>query len=264
MSKFRVTKVVVGGSSSKPDEPRIDAIETPFPRPYMDHSFRMMIIGPSGRGKSNLFVNMLTKPQVYGYNKQFHDSVFDNIYLFCPTYNTDQTLNILTTQGVNGDTYLDYDESIFAVADKEVITEIVKEKIGEIEDKLKTLEPGEIPPKTLMVFDDLTNELNSSTIIRNLFTKGRKHQISIIIMTNQYKRYVPEIRNNVTNFALFAPTTSQETTDIFKDIGYNVKHMEALAKQVFENKKCFILVDRTKPEQDAVYYSDANGELHKY
>lgn len=265
MSKFRVTKIIVGGNKSSLKEPRVDAIEKPLPHPYSSKAFRMMIVGPSGSGKSQFFVNLLTKPEAFGFNKEFGEGVFDFVYLFCPTYDTDETLNVLTKPGQKtGETFLD-EKSVYKVSDKESITGICQEIIKSLDKQIKEVDEDEVPVKTLIVFDDLTEEVKTSEIITNLFTKGRKHEISVIIITNQYKRYPPGVRNGVTQFVIFKPATSQELKNILADISFNKERIERLAAGLFkENPKAFIYIDKTAPENEGIWYSDQNGELHKY
>ena len=87
-----------------------------------------------------------------------------------------------------------------------------------------------------MVFDDLTNEIAKATFMKNLFTKGRKHEISVIIMTNKYKVYNPQIRTNATHYIFFKPGTDQESDDIAEDIrgNYTVENMKVVMHEVFE------------------------------
>lgn len=264
MADFRVQRIVIKGTGEKKlKEPRVDEILKPFPKPYTDHSFRMILVGPSGRGKSTLFTNMLTDPRIYGSddNKQ---GVFTYIYIFCPTYDTDASLNVLTTQGSQGGSFLNYNESIITDADEKVIEDKVAAILKMMKAEKESTPPGEIPEKALLVFDDLTNELKDSNVIRNLFTKGRKYEVSVILMTNKYRRYNPEVRNNTSNLVLFAPSTKSELTDSIIDLPYDKKRMESLADQVFKDKRNFIMIDRTKSEDEAFYYSDSNGALHKY
>lgn len=209
---FKIREINIPGAVPPPAEKSVDAIVEPLPKPYQNSSFRMMIVGPSGSGKSNLFLNMLTRA---------YSSIFSNVWVYCPTFENDATLRKLTTVSTQtGVSFLD-EEDVFMEADQRLIAENVLEKIKVIDGQFAVYKkdyPDQPLPKTLMVFDDLTNEIKDATFMKNLFTKGRKHEISIIIITNKYKEYSPQIRNNCTHFAFFKPVTSMEEKAIIQDI----------------------------------------------
>ena len=242
MSKpFQVTKILIGGEKDHLDEPDIDKIASPFQKPYQSHSFRLMIVGPSGSGKSNLFLNLLLK---------VYRGVFTNVYLFCPTYWNDQTLNQLSNiDSQTGEKTLN-DDDIFTFDNVKEITEVVHEKLHEIDNSFKNTPKGEAREKTLMVFDDLTNELKTSQIMKDLFTKGRKHEVSVIVMTNKYKVYDPQVRNNCTQLVVFKPTTTLEKMAIAEDISGDGKHMVRIMDAVFDDDvRNFMYVDKEADEK---------------
>jgi hypothetical protein len=245
---FDIKEIIIPGERKPPKEPLVNAIPEPLPRPYQHNSFRMMIVGPSGVGKSNVFVNMLIR----GYME-----VFSHILVFCPTFENDATLRKLTTvSSTTGESFLN-SEDIYLDAASEDIAAIVKEQLALIDSEFeeqRQKDPGVPLPKTLMVFDDLTNEIKDATFMKNLFTKGRKHEISVIIITNKYREYAPQIRNNCTHFVFFKPATVTEEKAIMQDI--SGIHSPATIKNAFD----VVFQQKDHP----FIYIDKNALKNKY
>ena len=245
---FRIEEIIIPGEIKPPKEPLVDEIPIPLPQPYQNNSFRMMIVGPSGSGKSNLFINLLINA---------YDQVFNHVWVYCPTFENDATLRKLTqVSSVSHEAYLEPSD-VFMDADPKAISENITERLAQIDGEFAVYRkdyPKKPLPKTLMVFDDLTNEIKNATFMKNLFTKGRKHEISLIIITNKYKEYSPQIRNNCSHFAFFKPTTAMEEDAIITDIA-GTSDPASLKKTM---DKLF-----AKPNRPFLYYN-SRAEKNKY
>jgi Cdc6-like AAA superfamily ATPase len=255
-SGYDIYEIKIPGQKKAVDEPRLDELKAPLPKPKSGHSFRMMLIGPSGSGKSNFFTNLIMRGDMYGAKKGV-EGVFDHIYIFCPTFYRDQTLSKLTLPGTNGQTFINPDD-VFTFATAKEIGEKIAEINGQLEKEIAEHDnPDQPPPKTLMVFDDLNNEISKAPFIINLFTKGRKNEVSVIIMTNKYKVFDPQIRANATHYGVFRVTTEQELKSIAQDvIGYEDKAVTALEYMVRQSKEDhpFIFIDKTARPDDVFWY----------
>lgn len=262
---YEIYDINIPGAPKRTEEPRLKKIHPPLPRPHAGDAFRMMLIGPSGSGKSNFFLNMITRGDMYGSNKE-HDGVFDRVYIFCPTFYNDRTLRKLTTPGKNGETYMDK-EDIFTFGTAKEIKDKLEELTKEIEsDLLKHTNNEDAPPKTLMVFDDLTNQIANATFMKDLFSKGRKNEISLIIMTNKYKTYDPQIRANATHYGVFRVTTAQELESIADDVNGYEDAARAALKYATEQKKedhPFVFIDKTAAPNEMLWYKLSTKMLPK-
>ena len=128
---------------------------------HLPFKFRMLIIAPSGTGKTNLVCNLICRKK-FGYKKYFKN----NIYLFSPTYFLDDTWDSckkLEPKHV----YDDYDE--------EPLQEIIQKQQQYVND-------GEKPPPTLIVFDDLAHALQRhKTLLLRKTLEHRYNNMSSII-----------------------------------------------------------------------------------
>lgn len=248
---IEITEIKIPGAKARLPEPDIDALPEPAPRPYRNHSFRMIIVGPSGSGKSNVFVNLLIK---------VYKGVFTNVYIFCPTFDNDLTLQKLVQKHKNADgelvSFMD-DDDVYRLDNEKDITTKVREILKESEKDIKVTPENEIPPKTLLVFDDLTTELYKAQVMKDLFTKGRKYEVSVIIMTNKYRVYDPIIRNNATQMIVFKPSNEQETSDIAEDVarGKDEKRVKSAMAQAFKRgEHPFVFIDNDTPKDNERFW----------
>ena len=220
-----------------------------LPRP----TFRLMLNGPSGSGKSNLFKWLLIKK---------YANIFTKIYVFCPTFFNDFTLNDLVKYEINHYYNDETDELIqkreqsplSPLDETDIITESEPAQVCRIfSEKWKECEKAfrkDKFHKSLFVLDDLSIEMRNSTEIKNYFTKGRKCGISLIVMSNQYKTYEPTIRNQCTHYAFFKPATQAEADIMIADHGgmYDKMQMRNLFKSAFKKQGDFLFIDKSMPE----------------
>lgn len=253
MKSLKVRKLHLVDPSQKNQTPQVDpdlgSLHPMLPKP----PFRMLFNGPSGSGKSSTFKCMLF---------DHYSGLFTNIFVFCPTFYNDQTLKDLVCykrivekdkKGAKTERFEISEnsplkeEDVITESDKDLITVILKEKWDQCKEE-STTDPF---IKSLFIFDDLSIELAESKELGNYFTKGRKYNISIILMSNKYRTYPRVVRNNCTHFAFFKPTTQDELQAILGDISgtHSKAEMMALMGQVFKASGDFLFVDMAANEQ---------------
>lgn len=196
-------------------------------------TFRVLFNGPSGSGKSNLAKNLIVRE----YSKIMH-----NIFMFCPTIDTDRTLCDMVNDDEPDKSPLN-PHHVVRSRDVVEINNIIEALWDTIEKRVR----DDPYYKSLFVFDDLSIEMGASRGIMNLFTKGRKINASIFLMSNKYRTFNPTIRNNLTHMFIFRPSAGMEADSIIDDIrgSYSRDDMRKMFVAVFQKPFDYLYVNRT-------------------
>lgn len=228
-------EILTFGSGTKAvEDPDLKKINPHVPVP----TFRVLFNGPSGSGKSMLAKNLIVKE---------YSKIMDNVFMFCPTIDTDMTLKDMVNEDEPDKSPLN-PEHVVRSRDPHEITEIINTAWTAIEARVKA-NPFY---KSLFIFDDLSIELTSNTAIMNLFTKGRKINASIFLMSNKYRSFNPTIRNNLTHLFIFRPNNNMERDSIIDDVRgqYDKSAMVDTLNFAFQTPRAFLYIDRTaEPEK---------------
>ena len=146
--------------------------------------FRMLIIVPSGSGKTNtllhLIYNLHPIDNIYLYDKDIHEPKYE--YLI----NKREQTGIKNLNGPHA--FIEYSDDMDDVLD--AINNYNKNR-----DK-----------KVLIVFDDMIADIeynkNFKIIIKELFYRARKINVSIVFITQSYFRSLKDARLNSTHYIL--------------------------------------------------------------
>jgi type IV secretory pathway VirB4 component len=172
--------------------------------------FRMLIIGGSGAGKTQTFMNLLHN---FG-------QTFQNIFII--TKNKDEPLyNYLESKA--GDSGLQILEGIDNAPE------------------LDTLNKEE---QTLIVMDDLVLERNQSTL-SNYFIRARKLNCSLIYITQSYYAVPKMIRQNLTYLIIKKLNTLSDLFRIMREysLGVDKEQLKEIYESATDTKQNFLLVD---------------------
>ena len=151
--------------------------------PYIpDHPYRILIIGGSGSGKTNVLLNLIeNQPDI------------DKIYLYAKDpYEAKYQYLINKREGVGINHFKDLKVFIEYSNDMHDIYMNINHYNPDKENKILT------------VFDDMiadmiqNKELNS--IVTELFIRGRKLNISLVFITQSYFKVPKDVRLNTTHF----------------------------------------------------------------
>ena len=161
--------------------------------PYIpDHSYRILIIGGSGSGKTNALLNLINnQPDI------------DKIYLYAKDpYEAKYQYLINIREKVGLDHFDDH--------------KAFMEYSIDMQDVYKNIEdynPGK-KRKVLIVFDDMINNKNLDSIVTELFIRGRKLNISIVFITQSYFKVPKDVRLNSTYFFIMKIANKRELQQI--------------------------------------------------
>jgi len=159
-----------------------------------DQTYRLLILGRSGSGKSYWAYNFLKLEKLRKVdNKQ------TVIFCFTPEH--------------NNEFYEDVAHTIYNELDEETIKKNLSHIIEFTQKYKKTY-------RIIILFDDIINEkLVNSTEIMNLFARARHYGINLIFLIQSYTRVVtPFMRNNITHYLLFALNDAQQEKKITREL----------------------------------------------
>ena len=161
--------------------------------------FRMLIIGPSGSGKTNLLLHLIDKlhpiDKIYLYAKDLSESKYE--YLI----NKREQVGIKMLQ--NAKAFIEYSD------DKNDVFE----NINDYNKKRNK--------KVLLVFDDMIADIehnkNFKKVIKELFYRARKLNVSIVFITQSYFRALKDARLNSTHYVLMKIGNKKELESIAEE-----------------------------------------------
>ena len=182
--------------------------------PYMPSvTFRMLICGNSGSGKTNLLYHMLIKPLLY----------YDEIYLYARNLEQDKYQKLIQKMR-EFSSQLGYE--ILHVSNDEItpVTEM------EYEDNQK-----------LVIFDDYVCDKNQRQLI-DYFIQGRHKNCSVIYLSQSFYKTPKDIRLNCSRYCLYEFPSSREVNRISSELGVNKGDYKAATKKPYS----FLYVDKPK------------------
>ena len=149
-----------------------------------DHPYRILIIGGSGSGKTNLLLNLIeNQPDI------------DKIYLYAKDpYESKYQYLINKREGVGINHFNDPKAFI--------------EYSNDMHDVYKNIDEYNLDKdnKNLIVFDDMIADMINNTklnsVVTELFFRGRKLNISLIFITQSYFKVPKDLRLHTTHFFL--------------------------------------------------------------
>ena len=174
--------------------------------------FRMLIIGPSGSGKTNTLLHLINHlhpiDKIYLYTKDLHEPKFE--YLI----NKREQAGIKNLNDLHA--FIEYSDDMNNVLDD--INNYNKNR-----DK-----------KVLIVFDDMIPDIeynkNFKRIIKELFYRARKINVSIVFITQSYFRALKDARLNRTLYILMKIGNKKELKRIAEEKSGHLAYIKTFYK----------------------------------
>ena len=189
------------------------------------HPASIIFNGKSGSGKSNLLLNLLTRPQ-------FYKDYFDLIFFFSPSSKCDDLPKYLQLP----------DKRVFDKFDENSMIDILKTQ----EDIIKE-QSIEKSPKILIILDDVQSEqrfLRSQTI-STLFIRNRHLNISTWLCGQSYTRTPRNCRLQASGLFIFPGSQSEMDLliDEYCPPRCNKKKFEEMLKYATKDKYNFMFIN---------------------
>ena len=142
--------------------------------------FRMLIIGPSGSGKTNTLLHLINN---------LHP--IDKIYLYAKDINEPKYEYLINKREQAGIKNLNDPHAFIEYSDD------MDDVLDDINNYNKNRDK-----KVLIVFDDIEYNKNFKRVIKELFYRAHKINVSIVFITQSYFRALKDARLNSTHYIL--------------------------------------------------------------
>ena len=185
-------------------------------------TFRMLICGSSGCGKTNTLFHMLIEPMLY----------YDEIHLYAKNLEQEKYQNLINIMNDmsrrNG-----YDYDIMTVSNDEIIP-------------IKKL-PYEDNQK-IIIFDYYVCEKNQRDIV-DYFIQGRHKNCSVIYLSQRFYKTAKDIRLNCSHYCIFDVPT-RERNMLSSELGVEKEQFKKATKKQYD----FIYVDKQRKKVKRNFY----------
>ena len=174
-------------------------------------TFRMLICGNSGSGKTNLLYHMLIEPLLY----------YDEIHLYAKNLEQEKYQNLMNRLNqISKQTGYD----IMTISNDSIIP------INHL--------PYEDNQK-IIIFDDYVCERDQSEIV-DYFIQGRHKNCSVIYLSQSFYKTRKDIRLNCSHFCIFGFPSAREKSMISSELGVEKEKYKKATKKPFS----FLYIDK--------------------
>ena len=184
-------------------------------------TFRMLIFGNSGSGKTNLLYHMLMKPLLY----------YDEIYLYARNLEQDKYNRLIQKMRELSHRF---DYEILHVSNDEITP---------------VTEMGYEDNQKVVIFDDYVCDRNRRQII-DYFIQGRHKNCSVIYLSQSFYKTPKDIRLNCSHYCLFEFPSSGEANRISSELGVDKEDYKAATREPYS----FLYVDKPKKRTAKNFY----------
>jgi len=196
----------------------------------MKHPFRAYIVGASGSGKTNLMLNLLTRPT-------FYLNYFDRIFVISPTaLSLDESYKTLEKETK----YKNGEDLLFLPCEEEALQCILD---VQTEEKKSA--------KVLVILDDIVSfkHFTHSNELLTFFVMGRHYNISIFLLSQAFHLIPKSVRLNMSAVIYFkgADVETESLVEQYCPAGYKKKQFKALVEHATEEPYSFLFIDLNTP-----------------
>ena len=201
-----------------------------------DWSFRTLIIGPSGSGKTNTLLHLINN---------LHP--IDKIYLYAKDIDEKKYQYLINKREQAG---------LKNLNDPKAFIEYLHDMSDALDD-IKNYNKNR-DKKLLIVFDDMISDIEYNKdfkkIIKELFYRGRKINISLVFITQSYFRALKDIRLNITHYILMKICNERELKRIAEKNSSHLDYKDFLKIYNYCNKEpySFMMID-TRPTASVTF-----------
>ena len=207
--------------------------------PYVpEHPYRILIIGGSGSGKTNTLLKLVNEQED-----------IDKIYLYAKDLSESKYEYLIKNRENAGIKHLNDSKAFIECSNT----------MNDVYENIDNYNPNR-KRKILIVFDDMIADIMTNkkfqSIIKELFIRCRKLNISLVFITQSYFSVPKDIRLNSTHYLIMKINNRKELKNIpinhSPDIGYRdfIKMYRECTKEPYN----FLAIDITLPSTNPLRF----------
>jgi hypothetical protein len=214
--------------------PDIKGDDDEIPNILFKPPFRCVIVAPSNSGKSVLISNLISSRDL-PYRKYFKK----NIFIWSSTFHLTDPSFEMSDNIEKGNVYDEYNEN--------TIQDLINEQIGIIHKYTKKK-----APHLLFIFDDVVQDLNQSrqSVLNKLFFSARHFNISLILLSQQYKMVPRSMRLNSSDTIIFQTGNNSEVQKIAEEQAIPADKFKQILKDATNEPFSFLVIHNKLPIKD--------------
>ena len=192
--------------------------------------FRVIVVAPSNSGKSVLISNLISSHDL-PYRKYFKK----NIFIWSSTFSLNDPSFSMSDNIEKTNVYDQYDE--------QTIQDLINEQIGIIHKYTKKK-----APHLLFIFDDVVQDIpRQGSILNTLFFSARHYNISLILLSQQYKMVPRSMRLNASDIVIFQTGNNLEVAKISEEQAIDTNRFKQILKEATEEPFSFLVIHNKLP-----------------
>ena len=203
-----------------------------------DHSYRILIIGGSGFGKTDTLLNLIEN----------HPDI-DKIYLYVKGLYESKYQYLINKRECVGISHLNDPKAFIEYSND----------MHKVYKKIDKYNPNK-ENKGMIVFDDMIADMISNkklnSIVTELFIRCRKLNISLVFISQSYFKVPKDVRLNTTHFFIMKIPNKRELQQVAinhsSDI--NTKDFIEICRKYTDKPYYFLVIDTTLPSDDPLRF----------
>ena len=208
---------------------------------------RSMLVGPSGGGKTVLLTNMIL---------DIYRDCFSRVYVWSPSINVDSTWKPVKEYIQNHIKPNDREKCYFDSYEPSELEQVIKtqQKVIDYQKEQKHKDLYQI----LIVIDDFADDTNftrKSTLLHQLYIRGRHYMISTITSTQVYKQISPIVRKNMTHLFIYRLRNYGDLESIVEELSaiYDKKTLLQIYHEAVSEEYSFLYVNLMQKDKRKMF-----------